>query len=69
MTDESWAARIAGFRAADKQERERAEAADRDDTMRVPFHMVSFLETLAAQQAEQTMLLQEILAALRARNH
>jgi hypothetical protein len=66
MAGQSWADRITGYRAADKQAREQAEQEPPEATVTVPFHLVSLLETIAAQQAEQTLLLQEILAALRA---
>ena len=59
MAGQSWADRITGYRAADKQAREQAEQEPPDATVLVPFHLVSLLETIAAQQ-------QEILAALRA---
>ena len=64
MAHESWADRLAGYRAAERQAETDAEEAP----SMVPYHLASLLETIAAQQAEQTILLQEILAALRARD-
>jgi hypothetical protein len=62
VAHESWADRVAGYRAAERKAESDAEEAP----VRVPYHLTRLLETIAAQQAEQTMLRQEIRAALRA---
>ena len=64
VTNDSWSDRLAGYRAAERK----ADTAAEETPVMVPYHLASLLETIAAQQAEQTMLLQEILAALRARD-
>ena len=65
----SWAEKIAGYRRAEQDAwtREQDETAHEAETVLVPFHLVTLLETIVAQQVEQTMLLQEMLALLRDR--
>ena len=67
--ESSWATQLADYQRADHgvRAREQDEPAHEAETIMMPFHLMMLLETIVAQQVEQTMLLHEILATLRAR--